>query len=176
MFKSIARTHEAPLFIVTAAFRKPRPFSHIFDTTLARSPPPIINPRHANPARSLVASSKLRDPACYLISLTHSYTVIRNDRSRDLVDFPPFPTIFHNFITATRKFDRSLHSHACTVLRGGCENENSSAALLTRKSKTEIFLPGFLDVAVNHFIPGIISKAANPGARSARGEMAQRRR
>lgn len=34
MFKSIARTHEATLFIVTTAFRKPRPFSHIFDFTL----------------------------------------------------------------------------------------------------------------------------------------------
>lgn len=33
MFKSIARTHEAALFIVSAAFRKPRPFSHIFDAT-----------------------------------------------------------------------------------------------------------------------------------------------
>lgn len=34
MFKSIARTHEAPLFIVTAASRKPFPFSHIFHATL----------------------------------------------------------------------------------------------------------------------------------------------
>ena len=39
MFKSIARTHEASLFIVTAAFRKPRPFPHIFDRTpLDRTP------------------------------------------------------------------------------------------------------------------------------------------
>lgn len=51
MFKSIARTHEAPLFIVAAAFRKPSPFSHIFHATLLdRIPRSLIDA-----SRNLVA-------------------------------------------------------------------------------------------------------------------------
>lgn len=48
MFKSIARTHEAALFIVTTAFRKPRPFSHIFDFTLLDRTPRSVSDASLN--------------------------------------------------------------------------------------------------------------------------------
>lgn len=48
MFKSIARTHEAALFIVTTAFRKPRPFSHIFDFTLLDRTPRSLSDASLN--------------------------------------------------------------------------------------------------------------------------------
>lgn len=56
MFKSIARTHEAPLFIVTAAFRKPRPFisyfrSHPLFERTPREPEPASRRGHCHRSR-----------------------------------------------------------------------------------------------------------------------------
>lgn len=144
MFKSIARTHEAPLFIVAAAFRKPSPFSHIFHATLLDRIPRSLIDASWNVARSSKAQKYTKKHRLISLLIHSLKTVIFN-----LINLRANISYLSRFYSRPSRLEirrsTSLSQHTFVIIHEKLRIKNSLTMFNSLDWETEFSLSSSLD-------------------------------